>query len=190
MEIDQLTQFFSEHFLFGQDGLDEFVHSFQSVSFKKGELLLEAGCTEGFIKYISRGYVREFYSKADKEVNTNFFGPKDLATDFSSFFGEEKTRKCHECITDVEVLRISKHRVDDLLLKHSCAEATVQSSFQKMLRKKESLEHQRITKTVEERYQALQAHKPEWLNNIPQYHIASYLNVTPETLSRIRKRIY
>jgi hypothetical protein len=43
--------------------------------------------------------------------------------------------------------------------------------------------------TAEENYNELIQDKPNWLQQIPQYHIASYLGVTPETLSRIRRRI-
>ena len=50
------------------------------------------------------------------------------------------------------------------------------------------LEFNRVTKTPDELYKELFIYKPEWLQLIPQYHIASYLNITPETLSRIRKR--
>ena len=62
-------------------------------------------------------------------------------------------------------------------------------SFQKLLKHKELLEYNRITKTPEELYKELFIYKPSWLEKIPQYHIASYLNISPETLSRIRKRI-
>jgi hypothetical protein len=65
----------------------------------------------------------------------------------------------------------------------------VESSFHKLLKQKEMLEYNRITKTPDELYKELLIYKQEWLQSIPQYHIASYLNITPETLSRIRKRI-
>ena len=58
-----------------------------------------------------------------------------------------------------------------------------------LLKQKEMLEYNRITKTPDDLYKDLLVYKPHWLQNIPQYHIASYLTITPETLSRIRKRI-
>jgi CRP-like cAMP-binding protein len=47
-----------------------------------------------------------------------------------------------------------------------------------------------ITKTPEQRYQDLMRDRPELLQRVPQYLLASYLGVTPESLSRIRKRIF
>ena len=76
----------------------------------------------------------------------------------------------------------------DILEKYQCGKSFVESSFRKLLKQKEMLEFHRITKTPEELYKELFIYKSEWLQTIPQYHIASYLNITPETLSRIRKR--
>ena len=57
-------------------------------------------------------------------------------------------------------------------------------SFRKLLRHKELLEYNRITKTPEELYKELFIYKPNWLEKIPQYHLASYLNITPETFKQ------
>lgn len=51
------------------------------------------------------------------------------------------------------------------------------------------LDYNSITKTPDELYKELLIYKQEWLQSIPQYHIASYLNISPETVSDIRKRI-
>ncbi len=85
-------------------------------------------------------------------------------------------------------MSIEKDSFFNLLEKYECGKSFVASSFKKLLKQKEMLEFNRVTKTPDELYKELFIYKPEWLQLIPQYHIASYLNITPETLSRIRKR--
>ncbi len=100
-----------------------------------------------------------------------------------------KTKKNQESLTDIELLSIDKKAFRELLQKYECGKSFIDLSFQKLLRQKELLEYNRLTKTADELYKELFIYRPHWLEKVPQYHIASYLNITPETLSRIRKRI-
>ena len=105
-----------------------------------------------------------------------------------TFSKNSTTNKNQECLSTVEILSIERKPFFDLLKKYQCGKSFVEASFQNLLKQKEMLEFNRITKTPEELYKELFIYKSEWLQSIPQYHIASYLNITPETLSRIRKR--
>lgn len=187
---NKIFQFFAKNFPFNKEGLNELINSFEEESYEKGDILLRPDSVERKLKFIKNGFIREFYTTNTKEVNINFYEPDEFATDFSSFFESKKTEKWQQCLTNVSVLTISKNRLDELLVKYSCARSIIQTTFQKILSQKEAIEHKKITKSTEEQYKEIQLKKPNWLKHIPQYHVASYLNVTPETLSRIRKRIY
>ncbi|MCZ8331767.1 MAG: hypothetical protein O9282_10690 [Flavobacterium sp.] len=65
----------------------------------------------------------------------------------------------------------------------------IETIFQRIVVNKETEEFNHFVNTAEELYLDIMKNKPDWLLEIPQYHIASYLGITPETLSRIRKRI-
>ena len=75
------------------------------------------------------------------------------------------------------------------LSKYRCGKLFVDEIFQRIIEQKQDDELRLFMNTAEENYQELFSKKPLWLKNIPQYHIASYLGITPETLSRIRKRM-
>ena len=141
------------------------------------------------MRFLNKGVIREYYATSDKETNINFYTEPQFITDLTSFNANTKTKKYQEALSDVELLAIDKSSFRTLLNEYDCGKSFIELSFQRLLRNKELFEFNRLTKSPEELYNELFIYRPNWLEKIPQYHIASYLNITPETLSRIRKRI-
>lgn len=187
--FSEISKFFETEFPLNQHGLDELFTLFKIEKHTKGTVLLQENSKEKKLRFLNNGVVREYYANEDKEVNINFYVKPQFISDLLTFSHNTKTKKNQECLTSVEVLNIERQPFFDLLEKYQCGKTFVEASFQKLLKQKERLEFNRITKSPEELYNELFIYKPEWIQNIPQYHLASYLNVTPETLSRIKKRI-
>ncbi|MBD0404131.1 Crp/Fnr family transcriptional regulator [Flammeovirga sp. EKP202] len=185
----QISKFFETEYPLNKEGLKELFNSFQVETHKKGELILQIGNFENQLRFLNSGSVREYYVSPEKETNTLFYTKPQFITDFSSFNNDTTTKKNQEALTKIELLTIEKSTFRKLLQKYDCGKSFIDLTFQKILEHKEQFEYNRITKSPEELYKELMAYKPHWLQSIPQYHIASYLGVTPETLSRIRKRI-
>ena len=188
-KFKEISKFFETEYPLNKDGIKELFSLFEIKAFKKGTLILKANELENQLRFLNNGIVREFYDSTSKETNINFFIKPQFITDLSTFNNDLKTKKNQEGLTDIELLVIDKFKFRELLKKYQCGKSFIDLSFQKLLKHKELLEYNRITKTPEELYKELIIYKPDWLQLIPQYHIASYLNITPETLSRIRKRI-
>jgi CRP-like cAMP-binding protein len=188
-DFTEIHKFFETEFPLNQHGLEELFSLFKVTSYKKGSVLLHAGTKEKQLRFLNNGIVREYYANKDKETNIHFYVKPQFISDLLTFSQNSNTNKNQECLTDTEVLSIEKTPFFDLLKKYECGKSFVTASFQKLLKQKEMLEYNRITKTPDDLYKDLLVYKPHWLQNIPQYHIASYLTITPETLSRIRKRI-
>lgn len=187
--FSEVSKFFKSEYSLNQHGLDELFSLFKIKKYEKGSLLIQAQTKEKHLRFLNKGIVREYYSNQEKEVNINFYVKPQFISDLLAFSRNANTHKNQECLSFVEVLSIERQAFFDLLEKYQCGKSLVESSFQKLLKQKEMLEFNRITKSPEELYNDLYVYKPEWLQSIPQYHIASYLNITPETLSRIRKRV-
>ncbi|MDW5290722.1 Crp/Fnr family transcriptional regulator [Formosa sp. PL04] len=187
-DFTEISNFFKSEYQLNQDGLEELFSLFEIRKHKKGSLLIQAQSKEKQLRFLNKGIVREYYSNQEKEININFYVKPQFISDLLTFSQNSKTNKNQECLSVAEVLSIDRKPFFDLLEKYQCGKSFVESSFQKLLKQKEMLEFNRITKTPEELYKELFNYKSEWLQCIPQYHIASYLNITPETLSRIRKR--
>lgn len=188
-ETDNLFLFFSNEFPFNKEGLEEFVNTFVIKSYKKGEILLESGNTENELRFLDQGIIREYYASKDKEKNINFYTKSGFIKDFSSFTHSTPTKKYQECLTDVELRVLSKDIFSTFTNQYNCGKLFVENIFQRIVVNKETEEFNHFVNTAEELYLDIMKTKPDWLLQIPQYHLASYLGITPETLSRIRKRI-
>lgn len=188
-KFKEISLFFETEYPTNKDGLRELLSLFKIKSLKKGTEILKSDKEEKELRFLNHGIVREYYATPEKETNINFYTKPQFITDLSSFNNNLKTKKNQESLTNIELLCIQKTEFRKLLKKYECGTSFIDLSFQKLLKHKELLEYNRITKTPEELYKELLIYKPNWLEKIPQYHIASYLNISPETLSRIRKRI-
>jgi len=186
---DKLVRFFETDYPLNKEGLAELVSSFKPLSIKKGSLLLKEGDYENQLRFMVSGVVREYYSSDAKEININFYTTAQFITDFSAFKNGISTRKYQEILSDVEIFVLDKEIFTRLLEKYQCGKSFIELTFQRLLEKKELFEYNRLTKQPVELYKIILEEHPDWFQNVPQYHIASFLGVTPETLSRIRKRI-
>ena len=188
-ETDRLSLFFSNEFPFNKEGLEEFVNTFVIKSYKKGEIILENGNTENELRFLDQGIIREFYATNGREKNINFYTNESFITDFSSFTHVTPSKKYQECLTDVHLRVLSKEKFVTFTNQYNCGKLFIETIFQRIVVNKETEEFNHFVNTAEELYLDIMKNKPDWLLQIPQYHIASYLGITPETLSRIRKRI-
>ena len=189
MKFLEISKFFETEYPLNKEGLQELFNAFSVKSSKKGSTILQIGRYENQLRFLNKGIVREYYASEVTETNINFYTSPQFITDFSSFNNNRQTKRNQEALTDIEILTIDKEVFKKLLQKYKCGESFIDLTFQKILDNKEQFEYNRITKTPEELYKEIMIYKPNWLQSVPQYHIASYLSITPETLSRIRKRI-
>ncbi|WP_338792062.1 Crp/Fnr family transcriptional regulator [Bernardetia sp. MNP-M8] len=188
-QFREVSTFFKKQYPLNKHGLEELFSLFELKKIDKNTILLKENDFEKELRFLNKGIIREYYSTSEREININFYTQPQFITDLSAFNGGIATKKNQQSLTKAEVLSIDKIKFEQLLEKYQCGKTIIESSFQKLLKHKELLEYNRITKTPEELYQELFIYKKHWLELIPQYHIASFLNISPETLSRIRKRI-
>ncbi|GAA5521263.1 Crp/Fnr family transcriptional regulator [Aliifodinibius salicampi] len=170
-------------------GLNELLSSFKQRVIPQNTIILKETETDRKLRFLNKGVIREYYLNDHREVNINFYTKPRFITDFSSFINTVKTKRNQQSLTDIELLELDRIPFFKLLEKYECREEFRDLVFEQLLKIREMFEYNRVTKTPEELYKELRIYKPEWLQEIPQYHIASYLGITPETLSRIRRRI-
>ncbi len=157
--------------------------------YKKGEILGEAGKVCNIIAFIEKGAVIPFNIVNDKKHIYNFFFEGEFVSDYESFLTRLPAKYGLEAIEDT--ITWDMH-YDDLQVMYQrypeferIGRIAAEGQFIRLARQISSL----LAEKPEERYQNLVHEKPLVLQRAPQYLVASFLGITPEALSRIRKRM-
>ena len=158
--------------------------------FKKRSILLKEGSISKECYAVIRGCVREYYLKDGLEKTTAFFTEGQSVSSFSSYTNQMPSKHYLECAEDCLLTVGTQSLVDQM-----CDRIPRLTDFLRIEVEKEAGALQErmasfMTSSPEERYSDLMKTNPSLMNRVPQHQIASYLGVTPESLSRIKKRAY
>lgn len=168
------------------EGVDELI---PVRSYPKGAVLLEAGMVSRDCYFILQGCVRSYQLVEGNDRTTSFFVEGDPVASLLSYTTQTPANHYLECVEDsvLAVLNYEKEKV--LYARFPKFEALCRNNIEVEFGKQQVIFQHYLTKNPEERYLLLLETRPELLNRVPQYHLASFLGVQPESLSRIRKRI-
>ncbi len=174
------------------DDIKAFWANAQIVKFRKKELLLEENQINRYLYMMKEGVIRSYViDKEGKDYTKSFFYSQnqDFAFSYPSFMFQEPSNLFLEAIIDCEVWAWHHSYIHEKLnndfrffrfFRH-CTDLLYVRFEQKDIRM--------LRSTLEERYIMFKEENPDLINTIPLRYIATYLGITPETLSRIRKRI-
>jgi len=157
-------------------------------SFKKGTILLKKGDISNECYLILKGCIRSYYEKDGDEKTIEFYTEEQAVT--SSSYGKKIASEHYlECTEDTIASVGSPESEIEIFRKFPQLESVARVMGEVIMSKyQESFAEFKLT-SPEERYLNLLKHRPDLLQRAPQYQIASYLGIKPESLSRIRKRI-
>ena len=156
--------------------------------FPKGTVLLKEGqiCNECF--FIIKGLIRSYYIKEIDEITTDFFMEEQVVS--PSCYGTKIPSKLYlECLEETVAFVGTPEMESEVYLKYPQLVSMNQVIGDKIMSNYRDTFDAFKMSSPEERYLALVKHNPELIQRAPQYQIASYLGIKPESLSRIRKRI-
>jgi len=171
-----------------EKGEGDLTNKFKFKHVKKGELLLLQGEVCRHIFLVSKGCLRLYYIADDIEITVWFSFESNSAIELSSFLSEAPSAYFMEAIEDSEVLSLSKFELTKLYKKHPEIEGLIRVFWEdvilNLLKRFTALQKD----SAEKRYLNL-LKQPKYLQRIPQKYLASYIGVTPTSLSRIRRNI-
>lgn len=163
---------------------------FKEKTYKKGDFFLAEGQICKHVGFLAKRLMR-YYINHDGEEKTYAFSQEDqYVCNYESFLPQKPSSKIIQALEDSDVLVISHS--DLQLLYASVREGerygriAVEAVFLQMLKDINSF----YTETPEVRYEGFLNNHPDLQQRISQYHIASFVGVKPQSLSRIRKRIF
>jgi CRP/FNR family transcriptional regulator, cyclic AMP receptor protein len=184
-----LISYFKEKGSFTNEELKIISDSFTEVSFEKKAMLLEQGNICRHLFFITKGLVKTYFiDRNGHEVIINFASENWWVTDIHSFEENKASRLYIEAMEDTECLGITVHDQYSLFDKVPKVERFFRMLLQKHTGALQDRLFEQIAATAEDRYDNFLERYPSLQNRIPQHQIASYIGVSPEFLSRIRKR--
>ena len=157
--------------------------------FEKGELISHSGETENFMYFLVDGVSRIFHFNDNMEYTLRFNFPISAFNSYASFISRTPSLINVEAITDVKVFRMSYNDMQSLYEESKTAERVGRRMIELLYLQREVKEIQMHSKTAEDYYSELVKSNEELTGQIPQKYIASYLGITPESLSRIKRKL-
>lgn len=164
--------------------------SFQFVKKDKNEFILSKGSKTEYLYFIIKGYMRCFHHKEEgEEVTTHIWGPEDFATSFESFLKSGFSPDFIQCISNCELLCITKNEHESLYSAIQDWPQFCQTVYESYIFRMSERMHILQNLSASERYTRLLDTQPNIALNTSVKHLASYLGIKPQSLSRIRKSI-
>ena len=170
-----------------KDALDKFAEILVPLKFKRGETPVKEGDVCDSLYYIEKGLTRQYYVKNGKEVTEHLEYEGGIVMCIESFFLQEPSRLVIETLEPSKIYAIPYNKLQELT-RTSYEFCQLMFSF---------LEHSLILsqrkadtlrfESAKERYLRTMNDHPDLVRRAPLHYLASYLQMTPETLSRVRK---
>ncbi|NRB47769.1 MAG: Crp/Fnr family transcriptional regulator [Saprospiraceae bacterium] len=157
--------------------------------FEKGSLLLQEGQYAKACYYNVQGCVRQFYLKGGEEKTTFFYTEEQSISSLNSTIADTPVDYYLECTEDTILAVMSHEKEEELYSRFPRFESLCRQGLERQIAVYHNLLTSYMTSSPEERYLQLIRERPKLIHRVPQYQLASYLGVKPESLSRIRKRI-
>lgn len=159
-------------------------------NYKKGDILLKEGDTCKHSFFVEKGLLRSYMLDESGKEHVIQFAPEDwFIVDRSSVYFNDLSESYIEAIEDTDVVLVS----EDFICNASEASAVFSRFKDKLLHNHIRQMQKRInlllSATAEKRYLSFIEMYPDLLLRVPQWMIASYLGITPESLSRVRKEL-
>jgi len=175
---------------FTEDEIEIIESIFQKVNVKKGAILLNAGDVVNEQYYILDGCLRSYHIDSHGKEHTVQFGIKDWwISDYTAFFTSEKSIMTIEVIQDATLYRITDKDKDFLYKEIPKIDRFFRIKLERAFAAFQKRILASLSQTATERYLNFIKTLPNIEKSIKNYHIASYLGITTESLSRIRKEL-
>lgn len=159
----------------------------KTIRLAKGDYFLMAGDVPEYIGFVRSGLLRLFYIDIDgAEANKHFCVENTLAISYSAFLLREESKFFIQALEDSRLLAIDHHTYLDLLNSHMCWQIVARKLAEMLFILKEKREGELLMHNAQERYAQFSQDYPDLDRRLSQYHIASYVGITPESLSRIK----
>ena len=175
--------------LFGQAEKEILMPYLSIKKVPKGAYILNSEEECKHIYYLNKGFAREFYYKDGKEITEWFAGENEFCFSINSYFNNEPSKLLIETLEDSEVIYMHKDGLMGLSKTNLAIGQLAINMFARSLVFSQERMNSILFQSAKDRYINLLERQPEIIQKVPLSHIASFLGITQETLSRIRAKV-
>jgi CRP-like cAMP-binding protein len=175
-------------FQLSDEMMNIFCASMEEMKLKRYDVLVKAGVVDDNVYIVKKGVLRRAYNVGDRTITKSFATKGSVILSWHSYLMSKPSFTIFEACCDSVVMRVSKARFDELIATSHEFSRWVLSIVQSTLYLDE-FKSSVLSGDVKERYISLIKNRPEVMHDVPLGFIASYLGITQQHLSRIRKQI-
>jgi CRP-like cAMP-binding protein len=157
--------------------------------FAKKEKILQAGKIENYVSFIERGIVRYFVEEGEKQTTFEIAFENSFATGYDSFLTRQPVLYHGEALAETALWRIHYTDLQEVYAATQVGNKIGRITGEQLYIRKNKRQLSLLKDTAEQRYIGLLKEHVHFLEQVPLKYLASYIGITPQALSRIRRRI-
>jgi len=184
--LESLRQYLSAYVTFTDEEFNDFFQWVEVRNFDKKQQLVKIGEIDIHLNLIVKGLARKYFLKGKEEVITQIAKENDIINSTSSYEEAKPSKYTVETIEPTTFISITKEHLDNLLIKSHKIERLGRLVVTSLYLQKEALEYERMRLNTRDRFVQFVRNNPDLLQRVPQKYLASYLNIKPETFSRLK----
>jgi CRP-like cAMP-binding protein len=184
--VSVLRKYISQFIVLSDEELDALMNEIEVVSYDKKVRLTDMGDVEMYLHFIVKGLARKYFYKGKDEVITQIAREGELICSSVSFFSAQPSGYIVETIEPSTFYSLHKEKLEALYKRFPNMERMSRLIITELFLQKEYWELERIRYTTKERFVRFMAENPDLFQRVPQKYLASYLNIKPETFSRLK----
>ena len=186
--LEKYRQALSKLYKINAESEEAFLSKLSYFEVKLDEVVTAEGEVEDYLYMVFSGGIRLFVNHNQKEVSTNFRFPGEFVSSIESFLARKPSNYVLKALEESILIGIKHADLFSLYDSYPEVNALGRVALENFFISQKKRVQDLLTLTAEERYQKLINNQLDYVQNIPLKHLASFLGITPESLSRIRAK--
>jgi len=184
--LEQLRKYLSAYVTFTEEEFIMFSQFIEVRTFEKKHKVIGIGETEIYLNYVVKGLARKYFLKGKDEVITQLAKENDFISSTVSFEERKPSTYIIETIEPSVFISIKKDNLENLFVQSHKIEKLGRLIVTALFIQKEKWEYDRMRLNTRERFVQFVRNNADLLQRVPQKYLASFLNIKPETFSRMK----
>ena len=188
--MDEIRKYFEQKVKITDEDWRVFSSKLVRKQFPRKTILLKSGQTENYLSFIEKGIIRFYIPKPENDFTFSFSFENEFVSAYDSFLTQTPCVYHLETLSETILWQISFNDLQTIYAETEIGNTIGRFASEGLYLENVKREISLLTDTAEQRYVKLFAEQPHLIQKVPLKYIASYIGITPQALSRIRRRIY